>query len=67
MITLKTDAEIERMRISGKLTANVLDLLGKSIRPGITTAELDRIAYDYIKSVGAEPSFLNYEGYPAST
>ena len=67
MITLKTDEEIERMRISGKLTANVLDLLGKSIRPGITTAELDRIAYDYIKSVGAEPSFLNYEGYPAST
>ena len=67
MITLKTDAEIERMRISGKLTANVLDLLGKNIRPGITTAELDRIAYDYIKSVGAEPSFLNYEGYPAST
>ena len=67
MITIKTESEIERMRVSGKLTANVLELLGKSIRAGMTTAELDRIAYDYIKSAGAEPSFLNYEGYPAST
>lgn len=67
MITIKTESEIERMRVSGKLTGNVLELLGKSIRAGMTTAELDRIAYDYIKSAGAEPSFLNYEGYPAST
>ncbi len=67
MITVKTDAEKERMRVSGKLTKNVLELLGNSIRVGMTTAELDRIAYDYIRSVGAEPSFLNYEGYPAST
>lgn len=67
MITIKTESEIERMRVSGKLTGNVLELLGKSIRAGMTTAELDRIAYDYIKSVGGEPSFLNYEGYPAST
>lgn len=67
MITVKTDAEIERMRVSGKLTKNVLELLGNSIRAGMTTAELDKIAYDYIRSVGAEPSFLNYEGYPAST
>lgn len=67
MITIKSESEIERMRVSGKLTGNVLELLGKSIRAGMTTAELDRIAYDYIKSVGGEPSFLNYEGYPAST
>ncbi len=67
MITIKTESEIERMRVSGKLTGNVLELLEKSIRAGMTTAELDRIAYDYIKSVGGEPSFLNYEGYPAST
>lgn len=67
MITIKTESEIERMRVSGKLTGNVLELLGKSIRAGMTTAELDKIAYDYIKSVGGEPSFLNYEGYPAST
>ena len=67
MITIKTESEIERMRVSGKLTGSVLELLGKSIRAGMTTAELDKIAYDYIKSVGGEPSFLNYEGYPAST
>ena len=67
MITIKTESKIERMRVSGKLTGNVLELLGKSIRAGMTTAELDKIAYDYIKSVGGEPSFLNYEGYPAST
>ena len=67
MIIIKTDEEIERMRVSGRLTKNVLDVIEKSIRVGMTTAELDKIAYDYIKSVGAEPSCLNYEGYPAST
>ena len=67
MITIKTEAEAERMRVSGRLTKNVLDLLGNSIRVGMTSAELDKIAYDYIKSVGGEPSFLNFEGYPAST
>ena len=67
MITLKSEADIACMRESGKLTKNVLELLGKSIRIGMTTKELDKIAYDYIKSVGAIPSFLNYEGYPAST
>ena len=48
MITIKTEAEAERMRVSGRLTKNVLDLLGNSIRVGMTTAELDKIAYDYI-------------------
>lgn len=66
MITIKTDAEIELMRESGKLTKNVLDLIGRSIKVGMTTKDLDKIAYDYIKSCGAEPSFLGYSGYPAS-
>ena len=66
MITVKTDAEIACMRESGRLTKNVLDLLGKSIRVGMTTKELDKIAFDYIKSCGATPSFLGYGGYPAS-
>ena len=66
MITIKTDAEIACMRESGRLTKNVLDLLGKSIRVGMTTKELDKIAFDYIKSCGATPSFLGYGGYPAS-
>ena len=67
MITIKTNAEIAKMRESGRLTKNVLELLGKSIRVGLSTKELDAIAYDYIKSCGATPSFLNYAGYPAST
>lgn len=66
MITIKTEAEIALMRESGQITKNVLDLLGKSIRPGITTKQLDKIAFDYIKSCGAHPSFLGYSGYPAS-
>ncbi len=66
MITIKTDAEIQLMKESGRLTKNVLDLIGKSIRVGMTTKDLDKIAYDYIKSCGANPSFLGYNGYPAS-
>ncbi|MBE7081671.1 MAG: type I methionyl aminopeptidase [Clostridiales bacterium] len=66
MITIKTDAELNCMRESGRLTKNVLELLGKSIRVGMTTKELDKIAFDYIKSCGATPSFLGYGGYPAS-
>lgn len=66
MITVKTDEQIALMRESGKLTKNVLDLIGKEIRPGMTTKALDKIAYDYITSFGATPSFLGYSGYPAS-
>ena len=66
MITIKTDAEIALMRESGKLTKNVLDLIGREIREGLSTKDLDKIAFDYIKSCGAEPSFLGYSGYPAS-
>ena len=66
MITIKTDSELNRMRESGRITKNVLDLIGQSIRVGMTTKQLDKIAYDYIKSCGAVPSFLGYGGYPAS-
>ena len=66
MITIKTDEQIALMRESGKLTKNVLDLIGRSIKAGMTTKDLDKIAYDYIKSCGAIPSFLGYSGYPAS-
>ena len=67
MITVKTDSELQKMRESGRLTKNVLELLRQNVKPGITTKELDKIAYDYIRSCGAIPSFLNYHGYPAST
>lgn len=66
MITIKTDAEIALMRESGKITKEVLDLIGSKIRAGMTTKELDVIARDYIESCGAYPSFLGYSGYPAS-
>ncbi len=66
MITIKTDAEIALMREAGKLTRDVLDLIGSKIRVGMTTKELDRIAYDFITSNGGYPSFLGYSGYPAS-
>ena len=66
MIHVKTDEQIAKMRVSGKMTRDVLDLIGRSIRVGMTTKELDKIAYDYILSCGATPSFLGYNGYPAS-
>ena len=67
MIRIKTDAEIECMRKSGRLTGDLLKYLEKEIRPGMSTKTLDKLAYEYIASFGAVPSFLNYAGYPAST
>ena len=67
MITIKTPSEIALMRESGKLTRDVLGLAGRSIRPGMTTKELHKIAHDFIRDNGAYPSFLGYGGYPAST
>ena len=66
MITIKSRTEIEKMRIAGKLTGEALELIEKHIKPGITTAQLDKIAYDFIKSKGATPSFLHYNGFPGS-
>lgn len=66
MITIKTEKEIALMRESGKITRDVLDVIGNSIKSGMTTKDIDRIAHDYIKSCGAYPSFLGYSGYPAS-
>ena len=66
MITIKTPEEIEKMRVSGKLTRNLLETLGKEIKEGMTTKDLDRLAYEFIKDCGGTPSFLGYAGYPAS-
>lgn len=66
MITIKSRSEIEKMRVACKITGDALKLLEKHIKPGISTAQLDKIAYDFIKSQGAEPNFLHYNGYPAS-
>lgn len=66
MIVLKTRRELELMREAGRISAGALKAAGEAVQPGITTAEIDRIAYDYIRSQGAKPSFLHYNGFPAT-
>ena len=70
MIIRKSAAELDVMATAGGIVADTLALLGEHVRPGTTTAELDRIADDYIRSRGGYPTFLGYPGpypYPAST
>lgn len=66
MIFLKTDEEIELMRESNRLVGMTLGELAKYIQPGVTTAFLDKIAFDFIRSHGAIPSFLGYKGGPGA-
>lgn len=54
------------MRASAQITKETLDLLEEHIKPGVTTAQLDKIAHDYIVSRGGTPNFLNYNGFPGS-
>ncbi len=61
-VTLKSRAQIERMAVAGRLVSDVLDRLGEALRPGITTAELDRMADSMIRSAGATPSFIGVPG-----
>ncbi len=63
---IKSYEEIELMRIAGKIVGDTHNYLKDFIKPGITTKELDKLAYDFILSQGATPSFLNYDGFPAS-
>ncbi|MEA4973539.1 Methionine aminopeptidase 1 [bioreactor metagenome] len=65
-ITIKTQEQIEKMRIAGGILADLIEILKDMIRPGVTTNELDKVAEDFIRSRGAEPSFLGYGGYPNS-
>lgn len=66
MIYLKTEEEIELLRKSNMLVCETLAELAKLIRPGVSTAYLDRIAEDFIRSHGATPAFKGYGGFPAS-
>jgi methionyl aminopeptidase len=66
MIKIKSQEEIDLMREACRITRDTLKVVEDSIRVGISTKELDKIAYDYIKSQGATPSFKNYSGFPAS-
>ncbi len=66
MINIKTEKDLEIMRVACQITRDTLDYLKTQVRVGITTKELDKLAYNYIKSRGAKPSFLGYGGFPAT-
>ncbi len=66
MIVLKTGRELTVMREACRISAGALKLIGNAIEPGVTTAELDRLAEEYIRSQGAIPNFKDYHGYPAT-
>ena len=66
MIIIKTEKEIDLMRQAGKIVAETLLLVEKEVKPGVTTAELDRIAEEFITKHGAKPSFKGLYGFPAS-
>ena len=66
-ITVKNPEEQEKMRVAGRLTADVLDMIGEYVQPGVTTDELDRICHDFIvETQHAIPAPLNYRGFPKS-
>lgn len=66
-IIIKTDSEIEKMRVAGKLAAEVLEMIEPHVVPGVTTDQLDQICHDYIVDVqSAIPAPLNYRGFPKS-
>jgi len=66
-VTIKTAEEQDKMRIAGRLAADVLDMIGDYVQPGVSTEELDRICHDYITGVqDAVPAPLNYRGFPKS-
>jgi methionyl aminopeptidase len=65
-IQIKTPEQLERMRAAGLVVAHTLRVLREAVRPGISTADLDAIAEQEIRSAGAVPSFLGYFGYPGT-
>lgn len=66
MIVLKTSRELELMREACKISAQALEVAGQAVKPGISTWEIDKIAYDFIKKQGAEPNFLGLYGFPGT-
>ena len=66
MITIKNERELESMRQACKITAAARALAGEMVRPGVSTKAIDQAVHDYIVSQGAKPSFLHYNGFPAS-
>ena len=67
MIVLKNGHELQFMRQACKITAAARALAGEMVRPGVTTEAIDKAVHDFIVSQGAKPSFLGYNGFPASS
>jgi methionyl aminopeptidase len=66
-VIIKTPDEIEKMRVAGRLAAEVLEMIGEHVKPGVSTDELDQICHDYIvNEQQAIPAPLNYRGFPKS-
>jgi len=65
-VTIKTANEIELMRAAGRILATVHQELGNALKPGMTTKDIDKLGEEIIRSFNCVPSFLNYQGYPAS-
>ena len=65
-VTIKSQREIEYMREAGRLLAIVHNELEKFVKPGVSTKDIDRLGEKIIRGFGCIPSFLNYQGYPAS-
>jgi len=66
-VTIKTPEEIEKMRVAGRLAAEVLDMIAPHVQPGVTTGELDRLCHEHIVNIQqAVPAPLNYKGFPKS-
>ncbi|GAA0772195.1 type I methionyl aminopeptidase [Clostridium subterminale] len=66
MMNIKSDTELEYMRSAGKVVADTLAMIQEVIKPGITTAEIDKLAEEFILAQGAIPSFKGYGGFPGS-
>ena len=66
MIVYKSSPEVEKMRRAGRIVAGTIDRVLAAVAPGRTTADLDRVAEEYIRTQDATPSFLGYRGFPAS-
>ena len=65
-VSIKSPREIELMTEAGRILALVHEELGKALRPGMTTLDIDKLGEEIIRSYGCIPSFLGYNGYPAS-
>jgi len=66
VITIKSESELKLMRTSGKVVGQALLELGARVKPGVTTQELDKFAFDFFKKNDCKPAFLGYHGYPAT-